>query len=173
MNKHTKGHAAYRQAGFTLIELLVVVVVIAIFSGLSVLYYNNFNEQKKLESDIERFKSVFELARNKSLSGDKSSCTGLNDLQPFEIDYIAGKSGYFTLNNDCGTPSQIGKYRLNGNDVFTTSGTIQFKIAQPGIASAQSIIMQNTMTNKCSTLTIDISGIINQSGFVSCSSDIP
>jgi prepilin-type N-terminal cleavage/methylation domain-containing protein len=157
--------------GFTLIELLVVIVVIGLFSGLSILYYNNFNEQKKLESDTEGFKSVFELVRNKALAGDKSPCTtAKNPLQPYQINIVSGTPSYYTINNACITTgsTEMARYPLSSNIIFQTSDTIEFKIAQPGLNSAKSITLKNTFIQKCYTLTIDLSGVINQSALVSC-----
>jgi len=55
---------------FTLIELLIVVTVIGLFSGLSIAYYNNFTNEKKLEAGADQVYNVLELAKKKTSSGD-------------------------------------------------------------------------------------------------------
>ena len=55
---------------FTIIELLIVVAIIALFSGLSLAYYNNFGQQAKLKEEARKIVDVLELAKKKANSGD-------------------------------------------------------------------------------------------------------
>ncbi|MFA6007204.1 MAG: prepilin-type N-terminal cleavage/methylation domain-containing protein [Candidatus Shapirobacteria bacterium] len=53
-----------RQAGFTLIELLVAITVVALISFGALIYLNNFNSRKKLDSGRNEVVSALELAQS-------------------------------------------------------------------------------------------------------------
>ncbi|HLL60098.1 MAG TPA: hypothetical protein VK338_00100 [Candidatus Nitrosocosmicus sp.] len=147
--------------GFTIIELLIIIGVITLFSGMSLAFYHNFNEQKKLEADVRNLKSIIELTHKKAMSGDKSPCS--DQTQPLQAYSIQYTSIYYTINNGCANPTEIARYSLADNNTLLSSGTIQFKISEPGIiGDKQTFIIKNNAINKCNQISLDISGIINE-----------
>ena len=73
---------------FTLIEVLIVLGVVSIVSGLIFASYNYFSSKKQLESEVKKFVSVLELAREKARAEDVSQCinpTESTGIKRYEI----------------------------------------------------------------------------------------
>ena len=116
---------------FTLIELLIVVSVIILFSGLSIAYYNNFTNEKKLEAGANKVYDTLELAKKKTSSGDLSGET-CDPFGGYEVKSSADRpsySLYLCCEGSCDTPIQT--YDLNNPVTFNhASRSIQFKILE-------------------------------------------
>lgn len=59
----------YDKKGFTLIEILITIIVISLFSALSLAGYSYFREQKILEDRTKQFVEVLELAKKMAVTG--------------------------------------------------------------------------------------------------------
>lgn len=157
--------------GFSLIELLLAVVVIGMFSGMSIATYNSFNEQKKLETDTKKFESLVELVRKKAITGEYYSCSG--SLQSYSISFSAAidSPNAYVFNANCNTINQLASYTLSPNVVFSSLSTneIVFPLLKGGIVGSQvSITIKNTSISKCYQLIISPAGIIDETGPTSC-----
>ncbi len=162
---------------YTLIELLITISIIIIFSGISIAYYNNFTEEKKLENETQKLVDVLDLAKKKAAGAEDSSLCP-NSGGPFGSQY--GYTGYrvnifsnsYSLSrccttatsNSCAQPQLINTYNnIPSNITFTSSqSNIQFKQLTSVINSSTliTITVRNTNLNKCRQITISPSGVI-------------
>ncbi len=161
--------------GYTAIELLVVVSIIALLSGLSLAYYNNFTQQKILENETRKLIDTFEAARSKASAGDKGSCTDF-----YGTVVKLGKAGtsdngtnqttdYFSLSACCNTTCDNSSffYRSNfpQNIVFASPSNntlIKFSPLNRGVDITPQIIVKDTVSNQCRQITISQAGTINE-----------
>lgn len=94
-----------KNKSFTLIELIIVVVIIALFSGLLLANYNNFAQEKKLETEANKLVAVLELAKKKANAGDRTAVIGscLGDLTGYRVrlDNVSRGSSKYTLRMIC------------------------------------------------------------------------
>ncbi len=103
--------------GFSIIELIIVLGIVAIASSLSFASYNYFSAKKELESDVEKFIAVLELAREKARGNDISLCDlSAPDLKNTIVEIIS-KNKYklyaICVNKDGDeVPSPISKEKL-------------------------------------------------------------
>lgn len=147
---------------FTLIELLVVVAIIILFSGLSLSYYNNFTNEKKLEAGANKVYETLELAKKKTSSGDLSGETC--DPLPFtgyEVTSSADRSSY-SLNLCCedSCDTLIHTYNFTSPITFDhASLSIQFLVLTAPI-TGQTFIIKNTSLDKCINIDINSAGLI-------------
>ena len=112
LNNHSKGVAGKmfyntkpksgRNPGFTIVELLIVIVVIGILATISIVAYNNVQQNSRkarLASDISNIKKA--MAMFKSETGNFPACPSgpecmyLPDIKPqLEAQHISGLSTY-------------------------------------------------------------------------------
>lgn len=154
------------QNSFTLIELLIVVTIILLLSGLSLAYYNQFNEQKKLEKETEKLVDVLELAKKKATSADIGgySCPVFSGYQ-----VAVGASSYslrLCCSADCTTNYSIQTYDFPTN-ISSTVNNIQFKPLATGVVTAASIKIRSSAINKCQQISVSLAGVIATTS-VSC-----
>ncbi|MCL4378652.1 MAG: prepilin-type N-terminal cleavage/methylation domain-containing protein [Actinobacteria bacterium] len=62
---------------FTFIEILIVVSIVAVFSGLTLAFYNSYTQQQNLDRVAKKFVDVLQLAKSKADSPDDTTsiCT--------------------------------------------------------------------------------------------------
>ncbi len=155
--------------GFTFLELLIVVMVISIFSGLSLGYYNNFSKASRLDTEANKLLQTLELVKKKATARDvqgyDSICTqGTNIFDGYIVTITTG--GYsFQISCNLGVnKTQIYAYSLpNGTTIIPNSTTIQFK-PTPGNTSlvADATIIFSNGTGKCAKIIISSTGIIQK-----------
>lgn len=161
--------------GFTLIEIIIVVAIIILFSGLSLVYYNNFNEQTKLKEEARKLVDVLELAKKKASSGDTpTSCEG--GFNGYRVDVNANS---YSLSSCCGgicnTTSPVTTYNLP-TSLTTYAGTGYIQYSQLNLAINMTIsspikIKNSSLSNSANCLEINITsnGIVtNDDQFKSC-----
>lgn len=170
LKKITYPNIKYRVSniGFTLIEFLIVLTIIFIFSGLSLAYYNNFIEEKKLEIETQKLIDVLELAKKKTLSADieNYSCDNFYGYQV----YVDNSSYKISLccSLDCNNNYPIQNYTLAKNISITNSSlNILFKPLTANTTET-SITIKNTFLNKCFDILINSIGIIEKGNKYSC-----
>ena len=151
---------------FTLIELLIVVTVIGLFSGLSIAYYNNFTNEKKLEAGADQVYNVLELAKKKTSSGDLSNQTCDPFPDPFLFDGYEVKSSadgssyslFFCCEGTCET--LIKTYDLENPITFDPASlSIQFKVLTAPVTE-QTFIIKSSSLNKYIDIDINTAGLI-------------
>jgi prepilin-type N-terminal cleavage/methylation domain-containing protein len=163
--------------GFTFIELLVVISIILLLFGFSMGMYNNFNEQKKLDTETTKFIEILDLTKNKILAGDKSGLDiGLDlyskcDLVKFKITTSSNEyslKAIVSQNNNGNCPTDFVDYKDIDLSIYKTkpeiiisSSEIIFYPFGLGIDTCKCISLQNTITNKHKYVKIDKSGTIN------------
>jgi len=151
---------------FTLIELIIVVAIIALFSGITMAYFNNFTREKQLSNNTKKLIDVVDLARKKTNSGDNSMCLGADGTSDGFSVVITGANSY-KLEPVCmvGTPSIV-TYQTESNVQFVnTSQRIDFKPLVP-LDSGVQIILKEINLDKCLAVKIETSGSSEQ---ISCS----
>lgn len=158
--------------GYTLIELLIVITIIGLFSALSLAYYNNFNETKKLTKETQRFLSVLELAKKKASSGDASMCSSPNPgdtpaVAEYSVNVLSSSSYQLAPNCTTGLPNTI-TYDTDPSIIFpNASGSIAF---YPLIANSSSscIVLKNENTSVCHYINVQIGGTVCDGTCSSC-----
>ncbi len=134
--------------GFTLIEIIVVIAVISLITGMSLAYYNTFNEQQKLRSEAKKIIDVIELAKHKASSGDSpASCT--TGFTGYRADI--GAASYFIsacCAGTCDTANPVQTYPFSSNSITATNGYIQFKQLTGGISTNYSPLQINVKSSQ-------------------------
>ena len=146
--------------GFTLIELIIVVATISLFVGISVAYYNNFSENKKLESEARKFANVLNLAKSKASSGE--SYSNCNNFTGYRISVNADNYTLnFCCNNSCTT--QIMASDLPDDIEFSSgTGNITFKPigGETNLTSDKLIVLRDDSLNRNINITVSTFGNI-------------
>lgn len=159
----------FNKKSFTLIELLIVITVIALFSGLSIAYYNNFTNEKKLEAGANQVYDALELAKKKTSSGDLSGET-CEVFDGYEVKSSADGSSYslsLCCTGSCGT--LIYTYNLTSPITFNHSSlSIQFLVLTAPV-TAQTFIIKSSSLNKCINIDINTAGLIEMGDRDDCS----
>ncbi len=163
-NEGIKPHQPAKYS-FTLIESLVIVAIIIIFTGFSLAYYNNFTEEKKLETEVKKLVDVLELAKKKASAGDLY--TPCSDFRGYQVTVISSSySLQFCCGDSCGTAIQT--YNFPTNIISTTSKTVIFNPLSAKTTENSTITVKNTSLSKCVDLTIAASGLITEGAKYSC-----
>jgi Tfp pilus assembly major pilin PilA len=156
---------------FTLIEIIIVVAIMILFAGLSIGYYNDFTQQKKLISATTKIVDVLELVKKKTLSGDSSQCTFTPQSSARVEDYsfIVNSSSTYKLSPKCtiGNPNEV-SYITDSNIVFPTP-TVAFEF-KPFTASTATncFLIKNLVSNKCQYIRVENSGTVCNGSCSSC-----
>ena len=160
---------------FTLIEIIIVVAIMILFAGLSIGYYNDFTQQKKLDEETSKMIDVLELAKKKTSSGDSSMCTADPQSSARVVDYsvIVNSATTYQLSPNCsvGTPNPI-NYTTNSNIIFPTvfpvpTSSVQFKTLSAG-TTPYCFILKNSSSNKCRYINVEAGGVICEGSCGSC-----
>lgn len=143
--------------GFTLIEILISISIIALFSGITLAYYNNFTEDQKLKSESKRLISVLALARKMaSASVDAGLCPVNQPFSGYQVGLTA--SGY-NLYRCCGAtcnPPPVHSYIFTENISGTAETAFLFQPLSLGVKTTDpdSTIKLTNFLNKCIVITI-------------------
>jgi len=155
-----------RFTGFTFIELLIVITIIALFSGLSLAYYNSYNEDIKLEAEARKVNDVLELAKKKSSAADvnlSQTCSG--DFISYKVTVI--NASQYRMSLVCsGGETTIYTYSIpaDRNITVESATAIPFYKLSTGTNSAGDITVKvkNTSSSKCIDITVSPAGIITK-----------
>ncbi|MCX7881307.1 MAG: hypothetical protein N2482_02210 [Patescibacteria group bacterium] len=151
---------------FTLIETLIVVTIIITLSGLSLAYYHNFNEEKKLETNADKLIDALELAKKKANSSDYGNYSCLN-YSGYRVS-ISSSQYILSLccNSDCSSYINIANYNFSSNIQAVASYSVRFY----PLNKFQSEIIQikNTLLNRCINIDISSLGVITKGDKVAC-----
>jgi prepilin-type N-terminal cleavage/methylation domain-containing protein len=143
--------------GYTLLEIIVVVTIISLFTALSIGYYRNFDEQKKLDGDVKQFIDVLNLAANKANSGDLNPNPNCTDFQGYSV--LISSTTSYSLEFNCGDVyTEVQAYNLKSNISFTgTDANILFKPLTGGtnLIRQASVTFTNNATGKCKKILIN------------------
>lgn len=162
-----------RDKSFTLIELIIVVAITILLSGLGLAAYNNFTQEKKLDSDVQKFTDVLELARKKAQSGDATECGSADSsITPRVEKYsvVVDSSSNYRLIANCpgATPTPISFQLDSSIQLQAPYQTVDFK-SLSAVTSASCFILKNTSSSKCKYIKVESSGALC-SGSCSCGS---
>ncbi len=160
--------------GYTLIELLIVITIIGLFSALSLAYYNNFNETKKLTKETQRFLSVLDLAKKKSMAGDASMCSSLDPavtpaVAEYAVNILSASSYQLAPNCTAGLPNTI-TYNTDPSIVFPNPvGSVAFYPLTAN-SSSSCVILKNKNTSVCHYINVQNGGTVCDGTCSSCAS---
>ncbi len=161
----------YRRS-FTLIEIIIVIGIIAIFSALSMGYYNTYTEEKKLDGEEKKIIDIIELARKKAQSGDIGgySCSNFDGYQVV----FAGDTYYLRIccADGCSSTFTLQSYKLPQNITATISGspTISFSPLNfhTNLTTTVTITVKNAKISKCIPIAIYPSGLVDEGVKAAC-----
>lgn len=170
---------ASSRRGFTLIEIMIVIMIIVSMTGFVTANYAMFSEEKKLNDDAAKIRSVMSLARASAVSGD----LGPYPCEPFvgyQVSFSSAESpNQFTLRVCCnascsesGTPPSytVNQYKLNSNITIPTDFAVLFRPYASGtnLNDNYTVVLRNTFINKCHYVTITPIGVIESGKLYDC-----
>jgi len=149
----------------------VVTTITLVFGGLSLAYYNTFNQEQNLKNEAKKLVSAFELAKKKATSGDLSGLTCNGGFNGYRVNI---SSGGYSLSLRCGgvsvSPAVFSYSFPSGSNISIVSGIGSYNFREINISStAGTIRVKNSSIAKCIDITISSAGIITISdNFISC-----
>lgn len=157
-----------KQSGFALLELLIVLSIIVVFAGLSLAYYRNFDEQKKLEGEAKQLVDVLNLASKKANVSDISPMLNCSSFLGYRV-VIATPTSY-ELQFNCGENySKVQEYLLKPSMSFVLAGTsVLFKPLSAGtnLIIPATTTLKNTAINKCIEIQINTVGTVQEKSVI-------
>ncbi len=153
-----------QRSGYTLLEILIVVSIISMFTALSIGYYRNFDDQRKLDGDTKQVIDVLNLAANRANSGDLNPNPICPDFQGYAV--TIGTSNTYSLQFNCGNVyTAIQNYRLDSGLCFVEVGTnVLFKPLTAGtnLLRSTGITINSLALSKCQQISVDPAGTVNE-----------
>ena len=158
--------------GFTLIELIIVITIIALFSGMLFAYYGNFNEEKKLQSEVKKITAIAYLARSKATAGDLDlNLPACSDFLGYRIN-INSSSTYALERNCGGTYVSVQTQTLPTNTTITSAIPllVLFKPLSAGtdLSSPTTVVIKDSFINRCMSIQISTLGVITENAAYAC-----
>lgn len=164
------------KTAFTLIEIMVVVSIILIFTGMSLVYYNVFTQERLLNTETDKLVSVLEIAKKNSTSASEAAsanCPSTYQFRGNAITFTSTKT--YTISNCCAAletdatscPDTVNTYKMKDPvNISNSPSTISFDKLY-GTATAMSIIVRlgtgTTNSTKCYTVTVSSVGVVTKS----------
>ncbi len=166
--------------GFTIIELVMVFVVIAIFTGMTLPYFNSSTTSKKLEQEAKQIVDVIELAKSKAMAADVSNVPGCTTFRGYEVFFDNPLTSYRlrACCSDAGSPDalcsafqdlqvypiQSGQTIVLSANLASPNNFIHFVNLKLGttLSSNATIKVQNASISKCIRITVDKIGLVSE-----------
>lgn len=152
---------------FTLIEIIVVMGILVLLSGITFAFYNHYQQEKNLESEVNKIVDVLELAKNKSISFDLSSVPDTCNFKGYQITFINNQTYQLVVccDIDCNNFFNLNTYRLNPNIIFANFpiSPINFTPIFGNTPNNRDIILKHIYLDKCQKINVNQQGIINVS----------
>lgn len=151
-----------KKSGFTLIELLIVLSIVVIFSALSLAYYREFNEQRKLDAEAKQLIDVLNLASKKSRASDLSPNPSCSDFRGYGVNIQdLTTHNTYKLQFKCAAElSDVQLYKLR--DGLTLSGLGVLFMPLFAETNPSTITITNTVTGKCINIQINQVGTVEE-----------
>ncbi len=145
--------------GFTIIELIIVASIIVMMSGVTVAFYNEFNNKKVLDAEGSKLVDVLELAKQKSIHSEISpQCNGSSyTFAGYSV--VITRSGY-SLKAVCPSNPTIQQYSFDTSVQSNTNTTITFNPIYGSVSSLQTIPLSTTNNTNCYSITVTTTGNI-------------
>jgi len=140
---------------FSLIEILISLTIIALFSGISLAYYNNYTSSKKITGDADTLVDVLELAKKKAISGDADSQADRDcNFKGYKITFAANNT--YSLYLLCDSSFLINTYTLSKTTQFNPlPGAITFLPLTGSNNSLQTISLKEISGTRLIIITIN------------------
>lgn len=147
---------------FTLIEILVTVMIILLFTGLSIPRYNIYTEQLKLKSEIQQVSDLIELAKKKAISSElfDDNCTDFSGYR------VTLDNNSVSLKFGCSNDYQTINSFVFENGITIIAGTGNLDFPPLGVntnISISYIRFKNIKLNQCQDIYLSSIGIITTS----------
>lgn len=168
------------QNGYSLLEILLVIFIIALFSGISLPYFNASTSTKKLDQEAKQLIDVIELAKAKASAGE-SNIAGCTIFKGYRVVFDTPPSPptQYRLRACCAStpaqlcdiPQDIQIYTIQPGMAYTFSANlasptnyIHFSNLKLGTTlSGNGIIrITNASINKCIRVTVDRIGLVTE-----------
>jgi len=149
-----------KNRGFTLIELLIVIVIIVIFSGLTIPSYNLQTQQLKLKKEGRKLANTIELAKKKAVASElEATCSNFNG---FRVEISANN---YSLVRLCDTNQTLNTYTLPTNITITSeTGNLNFPPGGFNInLTINTITLKNSKISQCLNISLSSIGLIEVS----------
>jgi len=162
------------EKGYTLIELLIVIAIIALFSGLSLAYYNNYTDDRKLAGEAKQLVDVLNLAYKKATAVDLTPNSSCSDFRGYVVTFPPlTPSTTYSLNFNCdGSNQLVSQYSINIGVVINSASvnSILFKPLSAGtnLAGDATITLKNSNISKCIDIWVHIVGTVEEGTKYSC-----
>lgn len=165
----------FNKKSFTLVEILVITTIVVLFTGTLLASYNNFNQQKNSEKEINRFVDVLSLAKSKAQSADiYFGCSGSDEFGGYTITVNDSDYNFKQCCRDvatknpsiCGSVIQTYDFPSSISNISGPTEVNFYPLAEG--ATPINITIKNTAINKCSDISISETGVISAADIQSC-----
>jgi type II secretory pathway pseudopilin PulG len=157
----------YSKKSFTLIEILVVSMIIVVLSGTSLALFSTYKDDRVLNSQVDVFSRVLELAKNKATSGDTSLCSNSSTAHVNGYSVSVNPSN-ITLIPGCDTVPTPLIYPIPTSITYPTpTFSLQFD-SQNYQGSTRKFPIKANDTGKCKFVQIDETGLVTSGNFTPC-----
>lgn len=134
-------------SGFTLIEFLIATSIMAIFFGLGVAKYQEFNRRQILVQASQELKSNLRLAQDKALAGEKPSgwCDQQNEvLQGYRLRFSSVTTYKIEAVCSEGGAKEVQSVNLPNGVTATTEESVLFKVLAQGVEEGKTITLRSS-----------------------------
>lgn len=126
--------------GFTLIELVISVSIILLFSGITLAFFNDFTEDKKLDAEADKLINTLELARSKAINSDASVACTSGSIKGYKVKITVSN---YTLSIHCVDASGAD---LADTDIYTNNFS-------PSLGSTGNTVVEYVLTTATAVIT--------------------
>lgn len=160
------------EKGFSLIELIIVTGIIAVFSSLSLGYYNNFTEERKLDRDAKKLVDIIELTKKKAQAGDIESYS-CGEFSGYTMVFLpASYTMRLCCDSTCTSSYEVQTFRYQTNiaALITGSTTVHFEplTLRTDLSTDTTIRIQHSGLDKCVPIVISPLGVVEEMPKESC-----
>ncbi len=149
---------------FTLIEIIIIIGILLISTGISLSFYNRFNQETDLEVEVNKITDLINLAKKKSMSYDISQANEDCQFSGFQIFFPSNNQYQLQLccRNDCLENINLNSFRLKLNLILINyPPAIIFYPTSGETDKDYSIIVKHNLLNKCKQININKKGVVN------------
>jgi Tfp pilus assembly protein FimT len=149
---------------FTLIEIIIILGILLISTGISLSFYNRFNQETDLEVEVNKITDLINLAKKKSMSYDISLAGEDCQFSGFQIFFPSNNQYQLQLccRSDCLENVNLNSFKLKLNIILMNyPSAITFFPTLGKTDKDYSLIVKHNLINKCKQININKEGVVN------------